>query len=71
MTAALRRIRDGGVAVWLVEHDMRAVMSTCDRILVIAAGRAIAEGTPAQVAADAAVIAAYLGEEEDARPAGH
>jgi ABC-type branched-subunit amino acid transport system ATPase component len=65
MIAALRRIRDGGVTIWLVEHDMRAVMGVCDRILVISAGRAIAEGTPGEVAADPAVIAAYLGTEEE------
>ena len=64
MIAALRRIRDGGVTIWLVEHDMRAVMGLCDRILVISAGRAIAEGTPGEVAANPAVIAAYLGSEE-------
>jgi ABC-type branched-subunit amino acid transport system ATPase component len=69
MIAALRRIRDGGVTIWLVEHDMRAVMGVCDRILVIAAGRAIAEGTPGEVAADPAVIAAYLGAAEESRGA--
>jgi ABC-type branched-subunit amino acid transport system ATPase component len=66
MTAALGRIRDRGVTIWLVEHDMRAVMTTCDRILVIAAGRAIAEGAPTEVAANREVVAAYLGEDVDA-----
>ncbi len=69
MTAALRRIRDQGVTIWLVEHDMRAVMGICDRILVIAAGRPIAEGTPREVSADPAVVAAYLGAEEEEHPA--
>jgi branched-chain amino acid transport system ATP-binding protein len=63
MTAALRRIRDQGVTIWLVEHDMRAVMATCERILVIAAGRAIADGAPEAVAANPEVVAAYLGAE--------
>jgi branched-chain amino acid transport system ATP-binding protein len=66
MTAALRRIREQGVTVWLVEHDMRAVMATSDRILVIAAGKAIASGTPSEVSSNPAVITAYLGEEEKA-----
>jgi branched-chain amino acid transport system ATP-binding protein len=65
MIAALRRIRDGGVTIWLVEHDMRAVMGVCDRILVISAGRAICEGTPREVTANPAVVAAYLGEGEE------
>lgn len=63
MTAALRRIRDQGVTIWLVEHDMRAVMATCERILVIAAGRAIADGAPEEVAANPEVVTAYLGAE--------
>ena len=63
LIALLRRIRDQGVTVLLVEHHMQVVMAVCDRILVLNFGRAIAEGTPAAVRDDPAVNAAYLGTE--------
>jgi ABC-type branched-subunit amino acid transport system ATPase component len=61
----LREVRNRGVTVLLVEHDMAAVMRISDRIFVLDAGIKIAEGTPDEVATDKRVIAAYLGTEEE------
>jgi branched-chain amino acid transport system ATP-binding protein len=60
----LRRIRDAGATIVLVEHDMPAVMEVSDNVLVLEAGTLIAKGKPEEIARDPRVIAAYLGTEE-------
>ena len=61
----VRGIRERGVTVLLVEHDMRAVMRISDRIVVINFGKKIAEGVPLEIQNNDAVIEAYLGREDD------
>ena len=61
----IRRIRDMGVTVILVEHDMPLVMGLAEKVIVLDIGRKIAEGTAAQVQKNKKVIAAYLGDDED------
>ena len=62
----LRRIRDNGTTLLLIEHDMNLVMSISDRITVLNFGQHIAEGPPEEIARNADVITAYLGGTLDA-----
>jgi branched-chain amino acid transport system ATP-binding protein len=64
MIERIRKVRDTGVTILLVEHDMAAVMSLCDKIFVLNFGKKIAEGTPEEIKNNRGVIEAYLGEED-------
>jgi branched-chain amino acid transport system ATP-binding protein len=65
LMALIRRIRERGVTVLLIEHHMRVVMGISDRITVLVHGKRIAEGTPEEIRSNPKVIEAYLGTEDD------
>jgi len=64
MVELIRKMRDGGTTIVIVEHDMRAIMSLCDRIAVLNYGRKIAEGSPEEIRNNQQVIEAYLGKKK-------
>jgi len=62
LTDIIRQIAQRGIAVLLIEHDMRFLMALADRVVVLNFGRKIAQGTPAEIRADDTVVQAYLGD---------
>jgi len=64
MLSIIKKIREQGITVLVVEHDMRTVMGVCDYITVLNFGRKLAEGTPKEIQSNEEVIEAYLGKAE-------
>ncbi len=67
----IRRVRDSGVSIIMVEHVMPTIMGLCSRLAVLRQGEKIADGPTREVARDPAVIEAYLGEKHSTDAAGH
>ncbi len=68
--AMVRRVRDGGVTIVLIEHVMKVIVGVCSRALVLNFGRTLVEGPPAEVLKDPRVIEAYLGQRYARDPEG-
>ena len=66
----IRSLRDDGITLLVVEHHMRAIMSICDRILVLNFGRLLADGAPEDIAKHPQVVEAYLGRKRWAPASG-
>lgn len=60
-----RKVRDAGVTILIIEHDIKTIMSLCDKIFILHRGEKLVEGTPEEVANDKRAISAYLGEDFD------
>jgi branched-chain amino acid transport system ATP-binding protein len=65
-TDLVKQIRDSGISLIVIEHMMKAIMGICHRVIVLNAGKKIAEGNPREVVLDKGVIEAFLGEDQDA-----
>jgi branched-chain amino acid transport system ATP-binding protein len=67
MVDIVKKIRDRGITIIMIEHVMKAVMNVSDRMIVLDYGQQIAEGTPEEIANNPQVIEAYLGDPELAK----
>jgi branched-chain amino acid transport system ATP-binding protein len=65
MMELIRKLRDKGITIVVIEHDMKALMGVCDRVIALSSGRVITEGSPAEIQRNPEVIESYLGREED------